>query len=102
MTALPSTVLTLDEAAAYLKVAPDVLRLEAEAGRTPGKRLADDWRFSEDAIRAWLSTPASPESNGHCVPQVEWNAETEREAEEFIKLMQKLRDSDPIFAAIDE
>jgi len=63
MTALPSTVLTLDEAAAYLRVTPDVLR------------LAGDSRFSENAIRARLSTPGSPEANGHCVPQVEWNAE---------------------------
>jgi excisionase family DNA binding protein len=40
--------LQLDEAA--------VLEL-AEAGRLPGRRLGATWRFSREALVAWLSTP---------------------------------------------
>jgi len=93
MTAMPTTVLNLDEAAAYLRVTSDVLRLEAEAGRTPGRRLGGDWRFTENALSLWLATPNPPQVNGHYMPQGEWNAETEREAEEFIAQMAAYRKS---------
>ena len=53
-------VLSLPEAAAYLRLAePDVLRLVDEQG-LPGRRLGQEWRFLKGAIRAWLGTPLTP------------------------------------------
>jgi excisionase family DNA binding protein len=53
----PSEVLTLAEAAAYLRFPEaDVLRLVDEQG-LPTRRLANEWRFLKAAIKRWLSTP---------------------------------------------
>lgn len=50
-------VLTLAEAAAYLRFSEaDVLRLITEQG-LPARQLAREWRFSKAAILQWLSTP---------------------------------------------
>jgi excisionase family DNA binding protein len=54
-------VLTLAEAAAYLRVAePDVLRLVRAQG-LPGRQVGDDWRFLKAAVAGWLGTPAAPD-----------------------------------------
>lgn len=53
-------VLTLGEAAAFLRVSDDGLRLDAEAGRVPARRVAGEWRFMHDALRDWLSQPSEP------------------------------------------
>jgi len=50
-------VLTLPEAAAYLRLPEaDVLRLIEQQG-LPARRLANEWRFFRAAIQQWLSTP---------------------------------------------
>src|ERR1700681_224842 len=50
-------VLTLSEAAAYLRLPEeDVLRL-VDQQALPGRRLANEWRFLKSAIQQWLSTP---------------------------------------------
>jgi excisionase family DNA binding protein len=47
-------ILTLDEAAAMLRVpAADVIAL-AEAGDVPARRVGDQWRFARRAILSWL------------------------------------------------
>jgi excisionase family DNA binding protein len=57
----PQDVMTLAEAAAYLRVAEeDVLRLVREQG-LPGRRVGDDWRFLKAAVERWLGTPAGPD-----------------------------------------
>jgi hypothetical protein len=53
---LKSAVLTLDEAAAYLRIAPSALLVEAEAGRVPGLCFAGEWRFTTSALETALST----------------------------------------------
>lgn len=53
---LPSEVLTLAEAAAYLRLAePDVLCLIFEQG-LPARQAGAEWRFLKTAIEQWLST----------------------------------------------
>jgi excisionase family DNA binding protein len=57
--AVPDEVLTLAEAAAYLRTSPEeVLRLVREQG-LPGRRVGDDSRFLKGAIQDWLRTPPS-------------------------------------------
>ena len=49
-------VLTLDEAAAYLRLPkPDVLRLIEDQG-LPARQIRSEWRFLKSAIEQWLST----------------------------------------------
>lgn len=50
-------VLTLDEAAAYLRVPPDaVLRMIGDEA-LPGRQFGAEWRFFKAAIQAWLTQP---------------------------------------------
>lgn len=56
-------VLTLSEAAAYLKLAEaDVLRWVEEQA-LPARRLGSEWRFLKTAIQDWLRAGPSPKSN---------------------------------------
>jgi excisionase family DNA binding protein len=57
----PDAVLTLEEAAELLRVAPETLLARAEAGDVPARKLGDDWRFRRDALLDWLGAeePAS-------------------------------------------
>ena len=48
-------VLTLDEAAALLKLPADAVRASAEEGGLPGRRLGNEWRFARSAVLAWLT-----------------------------------------------
>ena len=48
-------VLTLEEAAALLKVPADVIRSRAEEGDLPGRRFGKEWRFARMAVLRWLA-----------------------------------------------
>lgn len=50
----PPEVLTLDDAAALLRVDSDQLLTAAERDEIPGRQIADEWRFSREALLAWL------------------------------------------------
>jgi excisionase family DNA binding protein len=53
----PPEVMNVDQAAQFLQIeAKNVVEL-AEAGKLPGKKLGPVWRFSREALVAWLSTP---------------------------------------------
>lgn len=53
-------VLTLAEAAAYLRVSePDVVRLIREQG-LPGRQIGSEWRFLKSALQKWLGSPSPP------------------------------------------
>jgi excisionase family DNA binding protein len=50
-------VLTLAEAAAYLRVTePDVIRM-VEQQNLPGRCIGQEWRFLKSALQDWLRTP---------------------------------------------
>jgi excisionase family DNA binding protein len=52
----PAEVLTLTEAAAYLRVGEtDVLRLVREQ-TWPGRQIGPNWRFLKPALQEWLKT----------------------------------------------
>jgi excisionase family DNA binding protein len=48
-------VLTLPELAELLRLDEEATRALAEAGELPGRRIGEEWRFSRDAVIAWLS-----------------------------------------------
>jgi excisionase family DNA binding protein len=47
-------VLTLPEAAAYLRVSEDVLLQMANEQAIPGRRVGEEWRFLKSALQDWL------------------------------------------------
>jgi excisionase family DNA binding protein len=57
-------ILTLNEAATYLRLAEaDVTRLVDEQG-LPARQLGTEWRFLKSAVQAWLSEPRGKEEEG--------------------------------------
>ena len=57
-------VLSLEEVAKLLKVAPDAVRSRAEQGELPGRRFGKEWRFSRIAVLAWLANGESHARGG--------------------------------------
>jgi excisionase family DNA binding protein len=49
-----SEVLTLEEAANYLKLPLETIEREASRGHIPGRRIEDTWRCLKSAIDDWL------------------------------------------------
>ena len=58
-------VLTLDEAAAILRLPVEAVRARVIGGDLPGRAFGEEWRFSRAALLAWLAdgdpTPAEAE-----------------------------------------
>ncbi|MGO9791718.1 MAG: helix-turn-helix domain-containing protein [Solirubrobacteraceae bacterium] len=50
----PPAVLTLEEAAALLRVDSAALHEIAEHAEIPCRQIGNEWRFSRDALLAWL------------------------------------------------
>jgi excisionase family DNA binding protein len=59
-TTLIDEVLTLEEAAALLKLPADTVRSRAEEGDLPGRRFGKEWRFARMAVLAWLADGDPP------------------------------------------
>ena len=57
-------VLTLEEAAALLKLPADTVRSRAEEGDLPGRRFGNEWRFARIAVLAWLAD-GDPQKRRH-------------------------------------
>jgi excisionase family DNA binding protein len=53
-------VLTLEEAAALLRLPADAVQSRAEEGDLPGRRFLKEWRFTRMAILAWLAAGDPP------------------------------------------
>ncbi|MGC9317047.1 MAG: helix-turn-helix domain-containing protein [Armatimonadota bacterium] len=51
---LDADVLTLSEAAAYLRVHPRTLRMKASEGEVPGAKVGRVWRFHRQQLERWL------------------------------------------------
>jgi hypothetical protein len=75
-----SDILTLAEAAAYLKVSEAGLKADLERGAVPARFVAGEWRFSKAAILVWLSAITS--STKHWpIPELSQVSDEEVEAE---------------------
>ena len=54
----PPEIMNAEQAGQFLQIdEKNVIEL-AEAGKLPGKRLGPVWRFSREALVAWLSSPS--------------------------------------------
>lgn len=60
MRKLAPDVLTLEEAAAFLRVTEEQLRSQAQAGGMPARCLGGEWRFARSALYQWLAEPITP------------------------------------------
>jgi len=47
-------VLTLESAARFLRLSPDAVARQAEAGQIPGRQVEGSWRFLLSALKDWL------------------------------------------------
>ena len=52
--AVETDILTLDEAAEYLRVHPRTLRVKASEGQIPGAKVGRVWRFHRQQLESWL------------------------------------------------
>jgi excisionase family DNA binding protein len=50
----PSSVLTIDELAVYLKIAKSTLYKLVREGKIPSQKIGRHWRFRKGAIDNWL------------------------------------------------
>ena len=57
-TKLPE-VLTLEEAADYLRLPREIVERQAGHGQIPGRCIEDTWRFLKDALDEWLRSQDS-------------------------------------------
>ena len=53
----PPEVMNVEQAAQFLQIEEAMVIELAEAGKLPGRKLGDAWRFSRAALVTWLSTP---------------------------------------------
>jgi hypothetical protein len=53
----PPEIMNAEQAGQFLQIDEKMVIELAEAGKLPGKKLGPVWRFSRDALVAWLSTP---------------------------------------------
>ncbi len=53
----PPEVMNAEQAGQFLQISEHNVIELAEAGKLPGKKLGPVWRFSRDALVAWLATP---------------------------------------------
>jgi excisionase family DNA binding protein len=51
-------VLTLPEAATFLRVSEEALLHLATLQEVPGRKIGNEWRFSKTALQDWLAAPA--------------------------------------------
>ena len=57
-------ILTLAEAAAYLRVPEDALLKMATEGAVPARKIGEEWRFLKGALNEWLHYGCHPGRNG--------------------------------------
>ena len=50
--------MTSDELAEMLRIHAVTVRLKAEAGQIPGRKIGNRWRFSHSRINQWMQEAA--------------------------------------------
>jgi excisionase family DNA binding protein len=80
-------ILTLPEAAAYLRVPERALAELATAGNVPAREIGGEWRFSRRALADWLRFPSLQPGDGWRI-HPRWLYESPF-LDEFILLLEK-------------
>jgi excisionase family DNA binding protein len=62
-------VLTLEEAAGYLRLSQETVERQATLGSLPGRLVEGEWRFLKAALNGWLSVPEIPDSRAALLAQ---------------------------------
>ncbi|MBI2805078.1 MAG: helix-turn-helix domain-containing protein [Planctomycetes bacterium] len=84
-------VLTLAEAAAYLRVSEDdVKRLVAEQD-LPGRFVGDSWRFLKSALQTWLGTPVGARSGNEAFLALAGSWKDDPDIDEILRNIYKQR-----------
>ncbi len=96
---LLTDVLTLEEAALYLRISKDKMEELAQTQRVPAQKIDSDWRFSKEALSLWLKLGQSgewarvfPNALTHESPQM---FELLLELRQMILNSQKLQEEQP-------
>src|SRR5207248_2566026 len=90
---VPVEVLTLSEAAAYLRVGEeDVLRLVREQA-LPGRPIGSDWRFLKPAVQDWLRTGPANKGLFRHVGALPDDAQTEQMLAEIYRRRSQVEDA---------
>ena len=55
MTEINDDILTLKEAAKYLKIGESTVYRLAQKGKLPGRKVGGGWRFSRRKLEAWIA-----------------------------------------------
>jgi hypothetical protein len=56
----PPEIMNAEQAGQFLQLDPKNVIELAIAGKLPGRKLGPEWRFSREALVAWLSAPERP------------------------------------------
>jgi excisionase family DNA binding protein len=48
-------ILTIDEAAVYLKISPRLLYKLVKQNKIPAMKLSNKWRFDRDVLKDWIA-----------------------------------------------
>ena len=83
-------VLTLAEAAAYLRVSEEAIKRLVDEQDMPGRFVGDSWRFLKSALQTWLSTPM-PKPSKEAVLAAIGNWENDPYLEQELKEIYKRR-----------
>lgn len=86
----PLDVLTLAQAATYLRLPEEAVRGEAEAGRIVGREIGSEWRFLRDCLTQWLRIPRRPTHPS--LKDLPISDETPEEHEAFLQSIRAYRD----------
>lgn len=94
-----NNIITLEEAARWLKVAPITLYRKARAGEVPAAKLGRSWRFHRGQLEEWVREQASAASRRDQVPslgrETAFRHLSSREADAVQRFLQKLERSFP-------
>lgn len=63
-------ILTIEQAAEYLKLSRDTLYRYAQSGKVPASRIGKHWRFSQANLAAWVRSSGTAEEASGSMPGV--------------------------------
>jgi len=105
-------VLTLAEAAAWLRVSEEVLHEAAVMGTVPGRMINVFWVFSREALLEWINKPKGKVQNGELREKgTQFNAasfirpgysETEAEKQSLLSVIGCMADDETLEPMVEE